>query len=176
MPSGCSGTLWRTLEIDPNTEKAFGWHCAIPRKRGGESAEDCELERMAALPGSWRAQMWLARAALSSLDFEKAFVLYRQGVNHAEWPVQVDLLMQMTGDLGDCGQLAELLKLAEPELSSPSKFHLLFGWANVLQSVTLWTVTPGRITIRQNWANWSEAFYSLFGAWARSPLTRCARN
>jgi hypothetical protein len=34
--------------------------------------------------------------------------------------------MQMTGDLGDCGQLAELLKLAEPEFV-PQRHGLLVG-------------------------------------------------
>lgn len=119
-------TVWEALEIDPNTEIAFGRRRAIQRELGGEFAETCELERIAALPGSWRAQMWLARAALSSHDFEKAFLLYRQGLNHAEWPVPVDLLMQMTGDLEDCGQLAELLKLAEPEFV-PQRHGLLVG-------------------------------------------------
>jgi tetratricopeptide (TPR) repeat protein len=108
-------TLWHALEVDPNMENALGWHQAIHRERGGEFAETRELERIARLPGSWRAQLWLARAALKTQKLEKALALYRESLSHAGRPVPMHLLMQLSGDLGNHGHLAEILQLAEPE-------------------------------------------------------------
>jgi tetratricopeptide (TPR) repeat protein len=114
------------LEVDPNLENAFGWHQAIHRERGGEVAETRELKRIAEIPGSWRAQLWLARAALKSQHFEKALALYRESMKHTGRPVPTDLLMQMSGDLGNHGHLAEILQLAEPEFV-PNHHGILVG-------------------------------------------------
>jgi tetratricopeptide (TPR) repeat protein len=119
-------TLWHALEVDPNLENAFGWHQAIHRERGGEVAETRELKRIAEIPGSWRAQLWLARAALKSQHFEKALALYRESMTHTGRPVPTDLLMQMSGDLGNHGHLAEILQLAEPEFI-PNYHGILVG-------------------------------------------------
>ena len=119
-------TLWRALIADPNTDNAFAWHLAIHRERDGEAAVVRELERIAALPGSWRAQLWLARTALDSRDFEKALALYREGLSHAVRPPPTDMLMQMSGDLGNRGLLAEALRLVEPEFV-PRHHGLLVG-------------------------------------------------
>jgi tetratricopeptide (TPR) repeat protein len=125
-------TLWHALEVDPNMENALGWHQAIHRERGGESAEARELERIAALPGSWRAQLWLARAALKTQDYEKALALYRISLSHAGQPVPTDLLVQMSGDLGNHGHLAELLQMAEPEFVP--KLHGLLVGNNIIKA------------------------------------------
>jgi predicted Zn-dependent protease len=65
-------TLWRALEVDPNQDNGLVWYAAIHRERSGEEAELEALRHVAALPGSWRAQLWLARAALASHDLGKA--------------------------------------------------------------------------------------------------------
>jgi len=65
-------TLWHALEVDPNQDNGFGWYAAIYRERSGEQAGLEALSRVAALPGSWRAQLWLARAALDAHNLEKA--------------------------------------------------------------------------------------------------------
>src|SRR6185369_8004214 len=71
------------------------------------------LRRLAELPGSWRAQLWLAREALKSRQLDEALTLYRETLSSAAKPVPGDLLQQMSGDLGNAGHLPELLQLTE---------------------------------------------------------------
>jgi len=106
--------LWHALEVDPNQDNGLGWYEAIHRERGGEGAGQDALRRVAALPGSWRAQMGLARAALRSGALQNALAYYEQSLSHVGDPVPTDLLMQLSGDLGNHGYLSEILRLAEP--------------------------------------------------------------
>ena len=125
-------TLWHALEVDPNMDNAFGWYMAIHREREGEAAEARELERIAQLPGSWRAQLWQARAALRNQDIEKAIALYLEGLAHTSRPVAAALLMQMSGDLGNHGHLAEILQLAGPEFIP--KLHGILVGSNLIKA------------------------------------------
>ena len=106
--------LWHALKIDPNQDNGLGWYTAIHKDRGGEVAWLKALHRIAALPGSWRAQLWLARSALQSKDLESALAYYHQALSHVKPPVPTDLLGQMSGDLGNAAHLPELLQLTEP--------------------------------------------------------------
>ncbi|MGC3958426.1 MAG: hypothetical protein QM813_10945 [Verrucomicrobiota bacterium] len=107
-------TLWEALTLDPNVENTCGWYVAIHRDRGGEAAESDCLRRIAALPGSWRAQLWLARNALKARQSDQALVLYQESLAHAGKPIPTDLLQQISGDLGNAGHLPEILQLVEP--------------------------------------------------------------
>lgn len=107
-------TLWHALEVDPNQDNGLGWYEAIHRERGGDQAGLEALSRIAALPGSWRAQVWLARAALKSEKLEEALAYYAECLSRADKHIPADLLMQISGDLGNQGHLAELLRVVEP--------------------------------------------------------------
>lgn len=107
-------TLWRGLEADPNQDNGVGWYGVIQREKGGEQAGQDALKRIAALPGSWRAQLWLARAELEKGNLKAALSLYKESQNNAGNPVPVDLLMQMSGDLGNHGRLREIIEWVEP--------------------------------------------------------------
>lgn len=111
-------TLWHALEVDPNQDNGFSWYAAIHRERGGEAAGVEAMRRVAALPGSWRAQLWLARDALQSRRLDEALALYRECLSRTVKPVPGDLLMQMSGDLGNQGHLPELLNLAGPHFDA----------------------------------------------------------
>jgi tetratricopeptide (TPR) repeat protein len=111
--------LWHALEVDPNQENGLGWYLAIHRERGGETVEQGALRRVAVLPGSWRAQLWLARQALQNGNLEAALASYRACLARVTKPVPADVLMQMSGDLGNAGNLRELLQLVEPCFSAP---------------------------------------------------------
>lgn len=106
--------LWRGLQLDPNQDNGALWYEAIHRERGGEEAGLEACRRIAALPGSWRAQLWLARAALKAKDLAAAVSLYQEVLARSQRPIPADLLMQMSGDLGNAGRLRELLQLVEP--------------------------------------------------------------
>lgn len=106
--------LWHGLEVDPNQDNGMGWYFAIQRERNGEPAAWEALRRVAAIPGSWRAQLWLARQAFKNGKAEEAMALYQDVLGCVTKPVPADLLMQMSGDLGNAGRLPEILQLVEP--------------------------------------------------------------
>lgn len=70
--------LWHALEVDPNQDNGLGWYAAIQRDRGGEPSASDAFRRIAALPRSWRAQLWLARDAVQGKDFPAAEPLYME--------------------------------------------------------------------------------------------------
>jgi tetratricopeptide (TPR) repeat protein len=106
--------LWHALELEPNQDNGLEWYAVIQRERGGMPAAMEAYRRVAALPQSWRAQLWLARDALQHGNFESAEALYREALSRAPRPVPTDLMMQMSGDLGNAGHLEEIVRLTEP--------------------------------------------------------------
>ena len=107
-------TLWHALELDPNQDNGMGWYEAIHREKAGEQGSLDALRRIAALPGSWRAQLWLARHELVQGQLDTALSLYRQALEQAPQPTPTDLLAQLSGDLGNAGHLLPLLELTAP--------------------------------------------------------------
>ena len=107
-------TLWRSLEVEPNLDNGLGWYASLAQERGGDQAAREALERVAQLPGSWRAFLWLARGGLGLGDLEGAIRLYGEALQRATRPVPADFLMQMSGDLGSAGRLHELIALTGP--------------------------------------------------------------
>ena len=127
-------TLWHALEIEPNLDNGLGWYASLAADRAaqaaaaaatsetaqqaapaaGQAAGTEALLRVATLPGSWRAQLWLARGALAAGDPGSARGLYGEALARAPRPVPPDFLMQMSGDLGGSGHLAELLEFTAP--------------------------------------------------------------
>jgi tetratricopeptide (TPR) repeat protein len=105
-------SFWRALEIEPNHREACGALLAARHQQGGEAAAQEALSRIGALPGNWRARMWQARAALDRKEVPEALALYRAAIELAGKPVPLDLLMQMTGDLGHTGHPDVMLKEA----------------------------------------------------------------
>lgn len=138
-------TLWRALQLDPNLDNAVDWYIAKHRTRGGDAAETEAMRRVADLPGSWRAQLWLARAALASGDRDGALALYRQSLSRTDPDVPALLLHQMSGDLGTHGLLRELVELTAPRFSAQAhgvvvgnnliKGYLELGRANEARQV-----------------------------------------
>ncbi|HXC51261.1 MAG TPA: tetratricopeptide repeat protein [Candidatus Limnocylindrales bacterium] len=107
-------TLWRGLQLDPNQENGLGWYEAIHREKDGATAGLEAFRRVAALPGAWRARLWLARDALARRDLSAALRLYDEALSLAPTPKPIDLLQQISGDLGTQGYLEQILALAEP--------------------------------------------------------------
>ena len=71
-----------------------------------------------------RAQLWLARQALSAKHPDKALSLYRVCLALLPDPVPTDLLQQMSGDLGNAGLLAELFHLSERRLDAAAHISM----------------------------------------------------
>ncbi len=124
--------LWRGLELDPNQDNAVAWCEAIYRDDDGQEAGIQALQRMSAIPGSWRADLWLARLALESKDLRKAQGHYKKALNNAATPPPADLLMQLSGDLGKAGYLEALVEWTQPHFSL--EYHGLQVGNNLLKA------------------------------------------
>jgi tetratricopeptide (TPR) repeat protein len=104
--------IWRALELEPNEETALNWLIGMLKSKGQETVA-AAYTRAAGLPGSWRALLWLARYALERGDLPEATRLYEEALARAN-PVPPDLLMQLSGDLGNRGHTDLLVKLTRP--------------------------------------------------------------
>jgi tetratricopeptide (TPR) repeat protein len=124
--------LWHALEVDPNQDNGLSWYTAIKKERDGEQGLIEAFKRVAALPKSWRAQLWLARFALQEKNIENAKKLYKESISRAGNPVPADLLMQMSGDLGNNGYLKEIIQLTQP--SFDASFHGIMVGNNLIKT------------------------------------------
>jgi tetratricopeptide (TPR) repeat protein len=153
-------TLWHALELDPNQDNGLGWYEVLHRDKGGELAGQEALRRVAAIPGSWRAQLWLARADLKAQRLEQAMALYRESLAHAGKPIPTDLLTQMSGDLGNAGHIAEILQVTEPEFD-PKVHGVQVGNNLIKANLELSRVVQARKILNQLYAlkrpDWREA-------------------
>ncbi|MFK0379179.1 tetratricopeptide repeat protein [Pandoraea sp. NPDC090278] len=105
-------TLWRAIQADPNQDNGLLWWAAIQRERGGEEAHLQALRTVASLPGSWRAQLWLARHDLEHKDVDAARALYAEVLEASLFDASA--LMMISGDLGNNGQVSLMLELVGP--------------------------------------------------------------
>jgi len=104
--------IWRALELDPNEATTLNWLIARLLAKGGQQAVLAAYARAATFPGSWRPQLWLAREALARGDLLGATALYEEALVRAQ-PVPADLLMQLSGDLGNRGHTDLLVRLTQ---------------------------------------------------------------
>ncbi|MBC8025999.1 MAG: tetratricopeptide repeat protein, partial [Steroidobacteraceae bacterium] len=104
--------IWRALQLSPNEESALNWYVATNTK-GSQEAMIEAYRRAAGLPGSWRSQLWLARISMDAGDLDEAARLYEEALSRAK-PVPADLLMQLSGDLGNRGHTELLIRLTQP--------------------------------------------------------------
>ncbi len=143
--------LWHALELDPNQDNGLGWYAAIQRERNGEDAALAAFGRVAALPNSWRARLWLARNALQQNDLIVAEALYQEALASAGHPVPTDLLMQMSGDLGNSGYLDAIIRLAGPYFDPA--FHGLQAGNNLIKAnLELGRIEEARCVLKQLYA------------------------
>lgn len=108
---------WRALEVDPNNEHALQCYLHYVRLKDGEAAVLRETQRVARLPGSWRAPLFIARAALEANELREALASYERAISIAPRPVPADVLTQITCDLGTRGHMRESLKLVTPHFN-----------------------------------------------------------
>jgi tetratricopeptide (TPR) repeat protein len=143
--------LWRALQVDPNQDNGVGCYWIIHKERGGDAEGEDALRRVAALPGSWRAQLWLAREALKRADLSAALTLYEESLAAAPSPIPSDLLMQLSGDLGNAGHLPEILNLTLPRFDVT--VHGLAVGNNLIKSMLdLGQIEPARKLLKQLYA------------------------
>jgi tetratricopeptide (TPR) repeat protein len=128
---GAQKLLWQALGLDPNEESTLNFLIALAHAKGGQEAVLAAYARAAGLPGSWRAQLWLARYALERGDQAAAQQFYEEALGRAN-PLPPDLLMQMSGDLGNKGLIQLLVQLTQPRYHAQE--HGLMVGNNLLRA------------------------------------------
>jgi tetratricopeptide (TPR) repeat protein len=113
---GADDTLWKALTLDPNQENGLGWWLAREHERSGDTGYVAALEKASALPGSWRATLYLGRHRLAAGDVTAALELFQMVL--AQAAQNPDALLTISGDLGNAGKLAELVDLTRPHYDS----------------------------------------------------------
>ncbi len=123
--------IWRALELDPNEATTLNWLIARLLAKGGQQAVLAAYARAATFPDSWRPQLWLAREALARGDLLGATALYEEALVRAQ-PVPADLLMQLSGDLGNRGHTDLLVRLTQQHFDVAT--HGLTVGSNLLRA------------------------------------------
>jgi tetratricopeptide (TPR) repeat protein len=122
--------MWEALEIDPNIDQGLRWWANTFHQRGGMDAYREALERVAALPGSWRAPLWLAREKLKEGDVDGAVAMFEAILHRPDCPGEA--LLTISGDLGNKGEIARIPQLIAP-VFDPTKHDPRVGF-NLLQA------------------------------------------
>ncbi len=163
-PQRAEETLWRAIELDPNIEDGLGWYLSAELERGGEAARTAAMERVAALPNSWRVRLWMAKVAMSNNDLPKALSLYREGLANFTGPVPTEFLYPMSGDLGMGGHLRELIEMTGP-LFVPEMHGLLVGNNLIKAHVDLGEFAPAAAIVNQLFAQKRPDWRETLGFW-----------
>jgi hypothetical protein len=116
--------LWQALNHDPNQDNGLLWYCSIQQDRAGEQGLWEAMRRAAELPGSWRPQLWLARHALEQDNLAEAQAHYAHVLKLA--PDEPDVLLMISGDLGNHGHVAQMLDVVRP-IYDPARHHPTAG-------------------------------------------------
>jgi len=163
--AGAEQMIWRALALDPNDPASLGW--LIATAAGGDRAAAlAAYTRAAALAGSWRAQLWLARDALERGDLAGATRLYEESLARAR-PVPADLLMQMSGDLGNHGHAELLVRLAQPRFDLAT--HGLTVGNNLLRAyVELGMLAEARKLLEQLYSQQRPDWRDRLMEWERT--------
>lgn len=88
---------WEALQIDTNHADAVHCWLQMRHRAVGDAGYRAELEKAAALPGTWRAQLWLARHDLQNGREADAVATYREVLARAG--NESDALVMASGDL-----------------------------------------------------------------------------
>jgi tetratricopeptide (TPR) repeat protein len=123
--------LKRGLEIDPNQDLAFNWFVARKVELVGEHARNDAYLELAKSPLAWRPQLWMARDFLANSRFDSALTLYKEVLARAN-PLPSDVFMQISGDLGNAGQIDQILPLLKDRYDINA--HGIQGGNNLLKT------------------------------------------
>ncbi len=104
--------LWQAIEADPNQDNGLVWWATLKQEREGEAGYVAGLKTVAALPGSWRAQLWLARHHLEHKNVAAAKALYEEVLAGGRYDSRS--LMMISGDLGQNGEISLIVELIAP--------------------------------------------------------------
>lgn len=108
-------TLWRGIELDPNQDNGLEWYTAIEYEKGGDKQRLEAFHKVAALPNSWRAKLYIARHYLEQTEYDKAKDIYKEIISIAA--NEPDAIWVITGDLGQHNRIDDIFELVYPIFS-----------------------------------------------------------
>jgi len=154
-------TLRRSLDLDPNQDSLLWWATQAKEERG-DPGFVAALEEIAKVPRAWRPQLWIAREKLKQGDRPAALALYEEALASAA--DRGDVLMMITGDLGNAGALDDLIRLAAPHYTP--EVHGPRAGMNIARAYTqLGRTDEARSLVRRlqamNWPPFAEALAKL---------------
>lgn len=107
--------LWTAIQLDPNQDNGLDWFTVLEYEKGGEPARLASYKKVAALPNSWRAKLYIARHHLEQQQFETAKQIYRDILSTAI--NEPDAIWVITGDLGLNNRVDDIFELVFPIFS-----------------------------------------------------------
>lgn len=93
----CVEFLWQALEKDCNHPDAVHGYLQTRHRQVGDDGYPAEIEKVMALPGSWRAHLWMARLKLTQKNDDVAVTIYREVLDKEG--VESDALLMASADL-----------------------------------------------------------------------------
>lgn len=113
--------LWEALTIDPNQDNGLKWWVAIAYEKGGEKAFIEAMMKVAAIEGSWRPQLLIARNYLKQRKLRKAMDLYKKILSISK--DDEEAMWMISGDLGKHGYIQEIISLIGPRYNPQIHGH-----------------------------------------------------
>lgn len=145
--------LWEALQMDSNHADAVHGYLQLRHRIVGDGGYQAEVEKVAALPGSWRAQLWLARHLLQQGRTEEAIALYRDVLTRAG--DQHDAQVMASADLVQQGQHALVQELIAPRFV-PGRSHPHVGLALLHHHLRTQDVDAGTALLHQMYLHYGH--------------------
>lgn len=138
--------LWEALVLDPNQDNALQWWALREKDREGEDGYRRALDKAIAELHSWRAELLLAREDLRSGDLVGAVGSFRSVLANAG--NESDVLLTVSGDLGNAGQIETALDLVLPRYD-PSHHDIAVGFNLIEACIQTHRIREGRDLIHR---------------------------
>jgi tetratricopeptide (TPR) repeat protein len=122
----CEAVLWEALQLDCNHADAVHCYLQVRHRAVGDDGYRAEIDKIVALPGSWRAQLWRARLDLQQEREAEAVAAYRDVLARAG--DEVDALVMASADLVQAGRHELVDELVVPRFQ-PGRHHPNIGLA-----------------------------------------------
>lgn len=116
----CEEFLMQALEKDPNHPDAVHGYLQVRHRQVGDDGYPAEVEKLMALDGAWRPQLWRARLHLTAGEDDQAAAIYRSVLENEA--AQIDGMVMAAGDLLQAQKTELLEELILPRFE-PGKHH-----------------------------------------------------
>jgi thioredoxin-like negative regulator of GroEL len=143
----CEQWLWEALQHDPNhADAVHGW-LQVRHRAVGDAGYQAEIEKLVALPGSWRPQLWLARVLLQHGKEHEAGQIYREVLTKAG-PAESDALVMAGSDLVRANRHDLVAELVAPRFQA-GRHHPHAGLALLHHYLQTQQLAPGANLLHQ---------------------------